>query len=104
MSRPYFTPGKDPVPIAQEAGGPQGRYGQVRKISPPPGFDPRSVQPVATVAIPTELPGPLTCNGEVITSPATAWMLHPAANLTKTYENLVNHFCAAKSLFRCRWF
>jgi len=27
---------------------PQGRSGQVRKISPPPGFDPRTVQPVAS--------------------------------------------------------
>jgi len=67
-----FTPGKDPLPIVQEAGwttrsvwtggqrhapaalilgktryplyrrlgGPQGRSGQVRKISSPPGFDP----------------------------------------------------------------
>jgi hypothetical protein len=45
MPRPLFTPGKDPVPIAQEAG-PQGRSGQVRKISPPPGFNPRTIQPV----------------------------------------------------------
>ena len=29
-------------------GGPQGRSGQVRKISPPPGFHPRIVQPVAS--------------------------------------------------------
>jgi hypothetical protein len=29
-------------------GGPQGRSGQVRKISIPPGFDPRTVQPVAS--------------------------------------------------------
>jgi len=29
-------------------GGPQGRSGQVRKISPPPGFDPRTVQPIAS--------------------------------------------------------
>ena len=29
-------------------GGPQGRYGQVRKISPPPRFDPRTVQPIAS--------------------------------------------------------
>jgi len=29
-------------------GGPQGRSGQVRKISPPPGFDPRTVQPVTS--------------------------------------------------------
>ena len=38
--RPLFTPGKDPVPIVQ------GRAGQLRKISPPPGFDPWTVQPV----------------------------------------------------------
>jgi hypothetical protein len=29
-------------------GGPEGRPGQVRKISPPPGFDPRTVHPVAS--------------------------------------------------------
>jgi len=29
-------------------GGPQGRYGRVRKISPTPGFDPRTVKPVAS--------------------------------------------------------
>jgi hypothetical protein len=28
--------------------GPQGLSGRVRKISPPPGFDPRTVQPVAS--------------------------------------------------------
>jgi len=39
-----FTRGKDPVLIV---GRPQDRSGQVRKISPPPGFDPRTVQPVA---------------------------------------------------------
>jgi len=49
MSRPgRFTPGKDLVPIAQEAGWAQGRSGWVRKISAPPGFDPRTVQPVAS--------------------------------------------------------
>ena len=29
-------------------GGPQGRFGWVRKISPTPGFDPWNVQPVAS--------------------------------------------------------
>jgi hypothetical protein len=29
-------------------GGPQGQTGQVRKISPPPGFDPRTAQPTAS--------------------------------------------------------
>ena len=48
MPRPLLTPRKDAVPIGQGLGGPQGRCGQVRKISPPPGFDPRTVQPVAS--------------------------------------------------------
>ena len=40
-----FTPLKDPVPIVQEAGW---APGPVWKISSPPGFDPRTVQPVAS--------------------------------------------------------
>jgi len=45
----HFTAGKDLVP--------QGRSGVLRKISPPPGFDLRTVQPVAS-----RYPGPLwTC-------------------------------------------
>jgi len=41
-------PAGDPVPIYRRLGGPQGRYGRVRKISPQPEFDPRTVQPVAS--------------------------------------------------------
>ena len=49
MPRPArFTPRKDPVPLYRRLGGPQARSGRVRKISPPPGFDPRSVQSVAS--------------------------------------------------------
>ena len=40
--------GKTRYPLYRRLGGPQGRYGQVRKISPTPGFDPRNVQPVAS--------------------------------------------------------
>ena len=43
-----FHPWENLVPIVQEAGWAQGRSGRVRKISPPPGFDPRIVQPVAS--------------------------------------------------------
>jgi len=46
--RPLFTPGKTRYPSYRMLGGPQGRSGQVRKISPPPGFDPRTAQPVAS--------------------------------------------------------
>ena len=41
-------PGKTRYPLYRRLGGPQGRSGRMRKISPPPGFDPRIVQPVAS--------------------------------------------------------
>ena len=44
---PTLPPGKTRYTLYRRLGGPQGRSGQVRKISPPPGFDPRTVQPVA---------------------------------------------------------
>ena len=37
--------GKTRYPLYRRLDGPQGRSGHVRKISPPPGFDPRTVQP-----------------------------------------------------------
>jgi hypothetical protein len=43
-----LPPGKTRYPLYRRKGGPQGRSGQVRKISPPPGLDPRTVQPVAS--------------------------------------------------------
>ena len=46
--RPLFTPGKDPVPIVQEAKWAPGIDWTDRKISSPPRFDPRTVQPVTS--------------------------------------------------------
>ena len=43
-----LPPGKNRYPLYRRLGGPQGRSGRVREISPPPGFDPRTVQPVAS--------------------------------------------------------
>ena len=44
-----FTPGKETrYPLYRRLGGPQGRFGRVRKTSPPSGFDFRTVQPVAS--------------------------------------------------------
>jgi hypothetical protein len=43
------TPRKDPVPIVQDAGwGPRAGLDVCGKSRPPPGFDPRTVQPVAS--------------------------------------------------------
>ena len=45
-----ITSGKEtPFLLHKRLGGPQGGSGRVRKISPPPGFDLRSVQPVASL-------------------------------------------------------
>jgi hypothetical protein len=60
QSKPYFhelyyvgvfgfdalPPGNTRYPLYRRLGGPQDRSGRVRKISPPPRFDPRTVQPV----------------------------------------------------------
>ena len=43
-----LPPAKTRYPMYRGLGGPHNRCGQVRKISPPPGFDPRTVQPVAS--------------------------------------------------------
>ena len=43
-----LPPGKTRYPLYRRLGGPQGRSGQVRKISPPSEFDPQTVQPVAS--------------------------------------------------------
>ena len=39
-----LPPGKTRYPLNRRLGGPQNRSRQVRKISLPPGFDPRTVQ------------------------------------------------------------
>jgi hypothetical protein len=44
-----LPPGKTRYPLYRRLGGPQGRSGRMRKISPPPpGFDTRTVQPIAS--------------------------------------------------------
>ena len=43
-----LPPGKTRYPLYRRLGGLQNRSGRVRKISFPPGFDPRTVQPVAS--------------------------------------------------------
>ena len=43
-----LPPGKNRYPLYRRLGRPQGRPGRGRKISTSPGFDPRTVQPVAS--------------------------------------------------------
>jgi len=59
-----LLPGKTRHPLYRRLGGPQGRSGRVRNISPPQGFDPRTVQPVVSRYtdrdIANHLPAPYT--------------------------------------------
>jgi len=41
-----LLPGKTRYPLYRRPSEPQGRSGRVRKISPPPEFDPRTAKPV----------------------------------------------------------
>jgi len=43
-----LCPGKRKSTFVQEAGQAQGLYGWMQKISPPPGFDPQTIQPIAS--------------------------------------------------------
>jgi hypothetical protein len=43
-----FTPGKDPIPIVQEAGWAPGPVWMCVKNLAPPGFDPQTIQAVAS--------------------------------------------------------
>jgi hypothetical protein len=55
-----FTPGKENrYPLYKKLSRPQGPPGRVRKISPPPGFDPRTFQAVASHYTDYAIPAPL---------------------------------------------
>jgi hypothetical protein len=58
-----LPPGETRYPLHIRLGGPRGRSGWVRKISPPPGFDPRTVQPVMSRNTDWAIPAHL-CRGE----------------------------------------
>jgi hypothetical protein len=47
-AQPLYPRKKTQYPLYRRLGEPQDRSGRFRKISPPPGFDPLTVQPVAS--------------------------------------------------------
>jgi hypothetical protein len=46
-----YSPGKTRYPLYRRLGGPQGRSGQVRKISSPPAFDPGPSSPQSVAIV-----------------------------------------------------
>ena len=53
-----LPPGNTRYPLYRRLSGSHGRSGRVRKISPPSGFDPRTVQPVASRYTDCAIPAP----------------------------------------------
>ena len=53
-----LPPGKTRYTLYTRLGEPQGRSGRLRNISPAPGFDPRTVQPVASRYTDWAIPAP----------------------------------------------
>ena len=58
----------DPVPLYRMLGGAQGRSERVQKISPAPGFDPRTLQSVASLYTGWAIPDPVYYIGDKINS------------------------------------
>jgi hypothetical protein len=54
-----LPPGKTRYPLYRRLGGPRGRSGRSRKISPPTEFNPRTVQPVASCYTNYAIPPPV---------------------------------------------
>ena len=59
-SQAALLPGKNRYPLYRRLGGPQGRSGRMRKISPPPEFFLRTVQPAASRYTDWAIPAPST--------------------------------------------
>ena len=120
-----LPPGKTQYPLYRGPGGPQGRSGQVRKISPLTGIRSPDLPARSSVAIPTELPGPLSrqefrdiSNSPIVfkryktkTRPDPEPYLQES--LCENFEHLTvalfGHSCSCSSVIRskysvqCRW-
>ena len=59
----FLPSGKNRYQLHRRLGGPQGRSRRVGEISPPPGFDPRTVQPLASGYTDWAIPAPDKNNG-----------------------------------------
>ena len=86
-----LPPGKTWYPLYRRLGGPQGRSGQVQKISPPPGFDPRTVQPVVSHCT----------NCTIIISDIRKWNKSYCVwySVFETFSNMLSVYWLFQSLF-----
>ena len=107
-----LPPGKTRYPLYRRLGGPHGRSGRVRNISPTPGLDPRTFQPVASRYTDWAIPAPSmivlrdskVIKGLYINNLYIEFVLH-------IFNNNLNNFCnfwenwlqGTRSLFWSVW-
>ena len=90
-------PGKARHPLYRSLSGPHSRSGQLRKISPPPGFDPRTVNPVVTRYTNCAIPAPLFIGISFLFTPAFS-----GTQLgRKTRAESISGFCLISSDVSC---
>jgi hypothetical protein len=73
---PALPTGETRYPLYRRLGGPQGRSGRMRKISPPPGFDTRTVHSVASRYTDSAIPAhkkPVSAEEETGRNPESVW-------------------------------
>jgi hypothetical protein len=113
-SRPgrSLPPGKTWYPLYRRLGGPQSRSGQVRKISPQPGFDPRTVQRVACRYTDYVTRPPIVCYWLLIfihlLVPKTNTLLRkvgyfPSPHFRWNRQVALRDFCAKEKAFPNHW-
>jgi len=78
---------KNRYPFYRRLGGPQGRSGQVLKISPPPGFDLRTVQPVAS-----QYADYTTCPTRTIYCRIKEWLINKSGRIRNEVAVAWNYF------------
>ena len=84
-----LPPGTTQYPLYRRMGGPQSRSGHARKISSPPGFDPWTVQPIASHYTDYAIPAPLHSHYSLLTlSPHSLYWNFRHHTLCNKYKNL----------------
>ena len=85
-----LPPGKTRYPLYRELGGPQGRSGRVREISPPRGFEPQTVKPVASRYTDCAIPAAKMVCASLETGALYAWRFHNLDSLSKRIFEINN--------------
>jgi hypothetical protein len=93
----FFTPGNDPVPVLQEAGWAPGPVSTGAENLAPPGFDPRTVQLVASRYTDYAIPVHLKC--QLVILLMTPTIVLSAKKTFSVCQDLYRRVCPSVFLF-----